>query len=170
MSKQFTAGLAAELGFEPRQTESESVVLPLHNSAKQGAPRRKAKPLSEDSVIIISDFWVLSSILGKHSHKFFRRRLPPSAFLPFSLLLPPVSAKGAGMCQGRRAGSPPGGVEGAEYPNPGNARGGGGRRPGPPPGGMKGPEYPTGGPAREAFAPRAVFEKRRNYFRPFSYC
>ena len=25
--------LAAELGFEPRQTESESVVLPLHNSA-----------------------------------------------------------------------------------------------------------------------------------------
>jgi hypothetical protein len=28
--------LAAELGFEPRQTESESVVLPLHNSAKHG--------------------------------------------------------------------------------------------------------------------------------------
>ena len=26
--------LAAELGFEPRHTESESVVLPLHNSAK----------------------------------------------------------------------------------------------------------------------------------------
>ena len=25
--------MAAELGFEPRQTESESVVLPLHNSA-----------------------------------------------------------------------------------------------------------------------------------------
>ena len=25
--------LAAELGFEPRQTESESAVLPLHNSA-----------------------------------------------------------------------------------------------------------------------------------------
>ena len=25
--------VAAELGFEPRQTESESVVLPLHNSA-----------------------------------------------------------------------------------------------------------------------------------------
>ena len=25
--------LVAELGFEPRQTESESVVLPLHNSA-----------------------------------------------------------------------------------------------------------------------------------------
>ena len=25
--------LAAELGFEPRQTESETVVLPLHNSA-----------------------------------------------------------------------------------------------------------------------------------------
>ena len=26
--------LAAELGFEPRHTESESAVLPLHNSAK----------------------------------------------------------------------------------------------------------------------------------------
>ena len=25
--------MAAELGFEPRQTESESAVLPLHNSA-----------------------------------------------------------------------------------------------------------------------------------------
>jgi hypothetical protein len=25
-------GLAGELGFEPRQTESESVVLPLHHS------------------------------------------------------------------------------------------------------------------------------------------
>ena len=25
--------VAAELGFEPRQTESESAVLPLHNSA-----------------------------------------------------------------------------------------------------------------------------------------
>ena len=28
--------MAAELGFEPRQTESESVVLPLHNSASNG--------------------------------------------------------------------------------------------------------------------------------------
>ena len=28
--------MAAELGFEPRQTESESVVLPLHNSAPHG--------------------------------------------------------------------------------------------------------------------------------------
>ena len=28
-----TAFMVAELGFEPRQTESESVVLPLHNSA-----------------------------------------------------------------------------------------------------------------------------------------
>ena len=28
-----TDSLAAELGFEPRQTESESAVLPLHNSA-----------------------------------------------------------------------------------------------------------------------------------------
>ena len=27
-------GLTADLGFEPRQTESESVVLPLHNPAK----------------------------------------------------------------------------------------------------------------------------------------
>ncbi len=27
-------GLAGELGFEPRQTESESVVLPLHHSPK----------------------------------------------------------------------------------------------------------------------------------------
>ena len=27
--------MAAELGFEPRQTESESAVLPLHNSAKE---------------------------------------------------------------------------------------------------------------------------------------
>ena len=27
--------LVARLGFEPRQTESESVVLPLHNRAKQ---------------------------------------------------------------------------------------------------------------------------------------
>ena len=26
--------MAAELGFEPRHTESESAVLPLHNSAK----------------------------------------------------------------------------------------------------------------------------------------
>ena len=26
--------MAAELGFEPRQTESESAVLPLHNSAR----------------------------------------------------------------------------------------------------------------------------------------
>ena len=30
------SSLAAELGFEPRQTESESAVLPLHNSAMQG--------------------------------------------------------------------------------------------------------------------------------------
>ena len=29
--------LAAELGFEPRQTESESAVLPLHNSATNKA-------------------------------------------------------------------------------------------------------------------------------------
>ena len=29
--------LAAELGFEPRQTESESAVLPLHNSASMNA-------------------------------------------------------------------------------------------------------------------------------------
>ena len=29
--------MAAELGFEPRHTESESAVLPLHNSAKYGA-------------------------------------------------------------------------------------------------------------------------------------
>ena len=28
--------MAAELGFEPRHTESESAVLPLHNSAKYG--------------------------------------------------------------------------------------------------------------------------------------
>ena len=28
------SGMAAEEGFEPSQTESESVVLPLHNSAK----------------------------------------------------------------------------------------------------------------------------------------
>ena len=28
--------VVAELGFEPRQTESESVVLPLHNSALFG--------------------------------------------------------------------------------------------------------------------------------------
>jgi hypothetical protein len=27
-----SGGLAGELGFEPRQTESESVVLPLHHS------------------------------------------------------------------------------------------------------------------------------------------
>ena len=31
--KRVQAFLAAELGFEPRQTESESAVLPLHNSA-----------------------------------------------------------------------------------------------------------------------------------------
>ena len=29
----FATTMVAELGFEPRQTESESVVLPLHNSA-----------------------------------------------------------------------------------------------------------------------------------------
>ncbi len=29
--------MAARLGFEPRQTESESVVLPLHNRAPNGA-------------------------------------------------------------------------------------------------------------------------------------
>ena len=32
-SVSFGFKLAAELGFEPRQTESESVVLPLHNRA-----------------------------------------------------------------------------------------------------------------------------------------
>ena len=33
-SKDGLFSLAAELGFEPRHTESESAVLPLHNSAK----------------------------------------------------------------------------------------------------------------------------------------
>ncbi len=33
----FGVTLAAELGFEPRQTESESAVLPLHNSASMNA-------------------------------------------------------------------------------------------------------------------------------------
>ena len=33
--KKFGAFLAAELGFEPRHTESESAVLPLHNSASR---------------------------------------------------------------------------------------------------------------------------------------
>ena len=33
--KDLPDSLAAELGFEPRQTESESVVLPLHNSANR---------------------------------------------------------------------------------------------------------------------------------------
>ena len=35
------SALVAELGFEPRQTESESVVLPLHNSA----PHQSAKSI-----------------------------------------------------------------------------------------------------------------------------
>ncbi len=40
--------LAAELGFEPRQTESESVVLPLHNSALYSIGRF----LSRNGIII----------------------------------------------------------------------------------------------------------------------
>ena len=38
LQKRKPAVLAAELGLEPRQTESESVVLPLHNSAIFGCP------------------------------------------------------------------------------------------------------------------------------------
>ena len=43
--------LAAELGFEPRQTESESAVLPLHNSA-----------IFLTTDIIITDFFKMSSL------------------------------------------------------------------------------------------------------------
>ena len=39
--------LVAELGFEPRQTESESAVLPLHNSAKKWCERRELNPYDE---------------------------------------------------------------------------------------------------------------------------
>ena len=46
--------MAAELGFEPRQTESESAVLPLHNSAIF---------LTTDN--IITDFFNMSSVFLK---------------------------------------------------------------------------------------------------------
>ena len=46
--------LAAELGFEPRQTESESAVLPLHNSA-----------IIFTTDNIITDFLKMSSVFLK---------------------------------------------------------------------------------------------------------
>ena len=47
----FRSGLlAAELGFEPRQTESESVVLPLHNSAT------RIKIIAAKTVFVKCDF------------------------------------------------------------------------------------------------------------------
>ena len=39
--------LAAELGFEPRQTESESVVLPLHNSATNMIYYNRPNPICQ---------------------------------------------------------------------------------------------------------------------------
>ena len=51
--------LAAELGFEPRQTESESAVLPLHNSAIIFA-----------TDIIIPYFFKMSSVFLKKIKKY----------------------------------------------------------------------------------------------------
>ena len=60
----FTYGLlAAELGFEPRQTESESVVLPLHNSAIYHFPG----PVRRDNGINYNDF---SPNVNRHAEKF----------------------------------------------------------------------------------------------------
>ena len=58
--------VAAGQGFEPRQTESESVVLPLHNPAIQASP--------------FGDYYSISNQLinVKHFFRFFPFFLSPS--------------------------------------------------------------------------------------------
>ena len=59
--------MAAELGFEPRQTESESVVLPLHNSALFSQETRDV-----DNDIYYNDFSEnVKGFLGKKFQNFF---------------------------------------------------------------------------------------------------
>ena len=56
--------VAARLGFEPRQTESESVVLPLHN-------RALCFVLTESTNIIISHFLKMSTPFLEKNKSFF---------------------------------------------------------------------------------------------------
>lgn len=60
--------LVAEEGFEPSQTESESVVLPLHNSAISAA---QPHVLSEATCIIIPNFKEKSTLFSKIIEKVY---------------------------------------------------------------------------------------------------
>src|SRR5258705_1988382 len=76
-----TAGLAGELGFEPRQTESESVVLPLHHSPMNCSVFNTLRNSVRQSLAIgvlqntakRSVFYSLAPGLGKHSETAFLR-------------------------------------------------------------------------------------------------
>ena len=64
--------MAAELGFEPRQTESESAVLPLHNSAMDNVDyytpfSKKVKAFFENFSKKFYAFWGLMSLPTKSS-------------------------------------------------------------------------------------------------------
>ncbi len=57
--------MAAELGFEPRHTESESAVLPLHNSASHFYYyNQKIKYVKCISYIFINDLFFCSDIFS----------------------------------------------------------------------------------------------------------
>ena len=68
--------LAAELGFEPRQTESESVVLPLHNSASLNSNIyyirffKKVKPFCRIFLFVFI-LLVLTAVLMVNRHSRF---------------------------------------------------------------------------------------------------
>ncbi len=77
-----TAGLAGELGFEPRQTESESVVLPLHHSPMNCSVFNTLRNSVRQSLAIgvlqkipprCSVFYSLAPGLGKRRHRPFLR-------------------------------------------------------------------------------------------------
>ena len=63
--------VAARLGFEPRQTESESVVLPLHN-------RAMFYVLTESTFIIITHFSEMSTPFLKKIKLFLKNFLEES--------------------------------------------------------------------------------------------
>ena len=70
--------MAAEEGFEPSQTESESVVLPLHNSASFLAANHQT------AIIIIANYFYLSIIFFNFFIIVFTNPSSPAQYSPFS--------------------------------------------------------------------------------------
>ena len=76
--------MAAELGFEPRMNESESLVLPLHHSASFTFARPLSQPTNDIIYELPRFVNKLTCKLNVNSDRSIRRLIPPPVALLFS--------------------------------------------------------------------------------------